>query len=116
MMESVNVVVDDILERKENLTEDEDDDLDKSNDDSKNSSPGKDVTTSGPTSDPLGVNEPVFPENLTPNKGPSIRIQKMHPQDNIIGSATEGVLTRSRKLIANACFISKVGPKNVKEA
>src|ERR1044072_8208211 len=40
----------------------------------------------------------------------------MHPQDNIIGSATEGVIIRSRKLIANACFISQVEPKNVKEA
>ena len=40
----------------------------------------------------------------------------MHPQDNIIGDATEGVTTRSINFIANACFISQVEPKNVKEA
>src|ERR1044072_6114369 len=39
----------------------------------------------------------------------------MHPQ-NIIGSSTEGVQTRSRKLLENACFISKIEPKNIKEA
>src|ERR1044072_652923 len=83
----------------------------------KKSSASKDVTTCGPTSEPpLMVDETVDVSSPSPNKGPSTRIQKMHPQDNIIGSPSEGVLTRARKLIANACFISKVEPKNVKEA
>ena len=116
MMESVNVVVEDILEKKENIIEDEDEDIIKEYDESEKSTPGPEATTSGLTSDPNNDSEPSTAENFTPNKGPSIRIQKMHPQNNIIGSPTEGVLTRSRKLIANACFISKIEPKNVKEA
>src|ERR1044072_4901208 len=68
------------------------------------------------TTNPLIVDEPIPADHSTLSKGPSIRIQKMHPRDNIRGSATEGVVTRSRKLIENSCFISKVEPKNVKEA
>ena len=49
-MESVNVVVDDIPERKVNVIEEEDDVLVKSNDIPKSVSPSQDVTASGPTS------------------------------------------------------------------
>src|ERR1044072_1956825 len=116
MMESVNVVVDDIPEIKERVIEDDDEPINNS-EESEKSSASKDVTTCGPTSEPpLMVDETVDVSSPSPNKGPSTRIQKMHPQDNIIGSPSEGVLTRARKLIANACFISKVEPKNVKEA
>ena len=96
-MESVNVVVDNSPEMKERVIED-DNDL---------------INNSGEP--PPVVDEVVDVSTPSPNKGPSTRIQKMHPQDNIIGSPSEGVQTRSRKLIANACFISKVEPKNVKE-
>ncbi|MCI42059.1 gag-pol polyprotein, partial [Trifolium medium] len=52
----------------------------------------------------------------TPNKGPSTRIQKNHPQELIIGQLDRGVTTRSREVICNSCFKSKIEPKNVKEA
>src|ERR1044072_2198620 len=116
MMESVNVVVDDIPEKRAIVNEEEDDHPIKINEAPENVTSGPDVVTSGPT---LGSNSNTDADDTevsTPNKGPSIRIQKIHPQDNIIGSPTKGVITRSRKLISNACFISKVEPKNVKEA
>ncbi|MCH89716.1 retrovirus-related pol polyprotein from transposon tnt 1-94 [Trifolium medium] len=52
----------------------------------------------------------------TPSKGPSTRIQKNHPQELIIGQLDRGVTTRSREVICNSCFVSKIEPKNVKEA
>ena len=53
----------------------------------------------------------------TPTKrASSIRVQKNHPVDNIIGNPNAGVTTRSREIISNACFISRFEPKNVKEA
>ncbi|MEX5523356.1 hypothetical protein, partial [Bacillus cereus] len=55
-------------------------------------------------------------KDITPNKAPSIRVQKNHPQENIIGNLQEGVTTRSRSIIAHSCFISKIEPKNVNEA
>ena len=116
MMESVNVVVDDCSVKKERILEDDDDQPIIGSEDVENSTQRPDVTTNVPTS---GHNINVDAEgtkNSTPSKGPSIRIQKIHSQDNIIGSPTKGVMTRSRKLIANACFISKLEPKNVKEA
>jgi len=54
---------------------------------------------------------------LSTNKGSSIRVQKNHPQDLIIGNPDKGITTRrSVGVIANSCFVSKVEPKNVKEA
>src|ERR1044072_6751740 len=116
MMESVNVVVDNTPEIRESISE-EDDEVGISNAESTVSPVRQDATTSNPTSDTLSAEETNLDTN-TPaqTKGPSTRIQKIHPQDNIIGSPSEGVMTRSRKRIANACFISKVEPKNIKEA
>ena len=68
MMESVNVVVDDIPERKKDVTEDEDDELVKSSDGFEIPSLGPDVTTSGMTSDPLIANEPALVDHSTPSK------------------------------------------------
>src|ERR1044072_7966291 len=115
MMESINVVVDDMPEENERIIEKDDDQI-PNHELAEESDTGPDVMTGGPTSGPSGEAETNDIVNSTPNKGPSIRIQKMHPQDNIIGNVTEGVTTRSRKLIANACFISQVEPKNIKEA
>ena len=39
-----------------------------------------------------------------------------HPKDLIIGDPNSGVTTRSRGISSNSCFVSKVEPKNVKEA
>ncbi|GAU42103.1 hypothetical protein TSUD_134870 [Trifolium subterraneum] len=52
-----------------------------------------------------------------PKKGPSIRIQKNHPSDLIIGNPDQGISTRRMNdVISNACFVSKIEQKNVKEA
>ncbi|CAJ2661762.1 unnamed protein product [Trifolium pratense] len=52
-----------------------------------------------------------------PNKGPSTRTQKNHPLELVIGNPNQGIATRrSKEAISNSCFISKIEPKNVKEA
>ena len=54
---------------------------------------------------------------MSTTKVPSIRVQKNHPQDLIIGNPDQGVTTRrSIGVIANSGFVSKIEPKNVKEA
>ncbi|WJX29432.1 hypothetical protein P8452_18073 [Trifolium repens] len=51
------------------------------------------------------------------NKGPSVRVQKNHPKDLIIGNPDQGITTRrTNDVIANSCFVSMFEPKNVKEA
>jgi hypothetical protein len=62
-------------------------------------------------------NEDTRPNQMFTTKGHSTRIQKNHPQDLIIGNPDEGVTTRRLVgVIANSCFVSKIEPKNVKEA
>ncbi|MCH82370.1 gag-pol polyprotein, partial [Trifolium medium] len=53
----------------------------------------------------LEVRQPTF------SKGPSTRIQKNHPQDLTIGQLDRGVTTRSREVVSNSCFVSKIEPK-----
>lgn len=55
-------------------------------------------------------------ENDSTNKGPSIKIHKNHPKELIIGNPNEGIITRSREVMSNACFVSKFEQKNIKEA
>jgi len=56
-------------------------------------------------------------DQMPTTKGPSIRVQKNHPQDLIIGNLDQGITTRRLVgFIANSCFVSKIEPKNVKEA
>ncbi|GAU28621.1 hypothetical protein TSUD_55650 [Trifolium subterraneum] len=56
-------------------------------------------------------------EGQPSKKGPSIRVQKNHPKELIIGNPDQGITTRrSNELVANSCFVSKIEPKNVKEA
>ena len=50
------------------------------------------------------------------NKSPSIRIQKMHPKELIIGDPRKGVTIRSRENVINSSFVSKIEPKHMKEA
>ena len=92
MMESVNVVVDNTPEVRESIS-DEDDEVGISNAESTVSPVRQYATTSNTTSDTLSAEETNLDTN-TPaqNKGPSTRIQKIHPQDNIIGSPSEGVI------------------------
>jgi hypothetical protein len=96
----------------------------------------QDVVTSGPFIDvqeieeqPVAI-EPVateerIPEEITEeiadqptqSKGPSVRVQKNHPKELIIGNPDQGITTRrSSDVIANSCFVSMFEPKNVKEA
>ncbi|PNX69138.1 gag-pol polyprotein, partial [Trifolium pratense] len=51
------------------------------------------------------------------NKVPSIRIQKNHPKDLVIGNPDQGITTRrNNDVISSSCFVSKFEPKNVQEA
>jgi hypothetical protein len=62
-------------------------------------------------------NEDTGTDQMSTTKGPSTRIQKNHPQDLIIGNPDEGVTTRRTvDVIVNFYFVSKIEPKNVKEA
>jgi len=55
--------------------------------------------------------------NAETSKGPSIRVQKNHPQELIIGDPDQGIRTRiTNDIVSNSCFVSKFKPKNVKEA
>jgi hypothetical protein len=103
MMESINVVIDDLHTEKEPEVE-------------------PDVGTSiMPAARPEVRQESVEgsldSQSETNNKGPSIRIQKNHPQEFIIGDPQKGITTRrSSEEVSNSCFVSLIEPKNVKEA
>ena len=75
MMESVNVEVYDIPERKESIIEEEDDQLVKDNDTEGDTTQGQDVLTSVPTSGSNINTDANVTESSCANKGPSIRIQ-----------------------------------------
>jgi len=61
--------------------------------------------------------EDLEQDQMSTTKGPSIRVQKNHPQDLIIGNLDHGITTRRLVgVIANSCFVSNIEPKNVKEA
>ena len=100
MMESINVVVDD---QQTDVTDDVVTSLNDAPADLLDKSNESESTQAEPEADKI-------------NKGPSIRIQKDHPKDLIIGDPNKGVTTRSREVISHACFVSKIEPKNVKEA
>ncbi|KAK2375301.1 putative mitochondrial protein [Trifolium repens] len=51
------------------------------------------------------------------SKVPSVRVQRNHPKDLIIGNPEQGITTRrTNDVIVNSCFVSLFEPKNVKEA
>src|ERR1044072_5754070 len=101
MMESINVTVDDHHEET-NVPYDVETFFDTPTQVSKKDD------VSNPTS--------LESESKEANKNPSIRIQKDHPKELIIGDPNSGVTIRSRENISNSCFVSKIEPKNVKEA
>jgi len=101
-MESINVVIYDVSEDKV-----------------------PDVETSMQETDaPIQVNEYEIEatekneqDHASTSKCPSIRVQKNHPQELIIGNPNQGITTiRSNEVISNSCFVSKFEPKNVKES
>ena len=108
MMESINVVVDDIG-KEEDVADDVGTSFLMNNGSSQDNEVKEDnVQENNDT--------PVIEEVENTNRNPSIRILKDHPTDLIIGNLNEGVKTRSREVVSNACFVSKLEPKNVKEA
>jgi len=60
------------------------------------------------------VAEQIEQDYTSTSKGPSIRVQKNHPQDLIIGNPDRGIITRrSNGIISNSLFLSKIEPKNI---
>jgi hypothetical protein len=107
MMESMNVVIDDV---PSDAKTDESPDAEAFEFQPEETASIEDfeVTPDSPTTD--DTTAPV-------SKGPSIRVQKNHPKDLIIGNPDEGITTRrNQDIISNSCFVSKIEPKNVKEA
>ena len=108
VMESINVVVDDLTPARK---KDVEDDVRTSGDNVADAAKsGENAENSDSATDESNINQP--------GKRPSIRIQKMHPKELIIGDPNRGVTTRSREIeiVSNSCFVSKIEPKNVKEA
>jgi len=108
VMESINVVIDDVFEDR---VHDVESNVGTSVQDTNvhiqldESEPEKEVT------------EEVEQDQVSTSKGPSIRVQKNHTQELIIGNPDQGITTRrSIGVISNSCCVSKVEPKNVKEA
>jgi len=114
VMESINVVIDDVIEER---VPDVEEDVE---------TPVQETTSVEETNSPLQVNdsktekeetEQSEQDHTSTSKGPSIRVQKNHSQDLIIGNPDQGITTRrSIGIISNSCFVSKIEPKNVKEA
>jgi hypothetical protein len=108
MIKSINVVIDDVPKER---VPDVDADV---------GTPVQD--TNAPTlvneSEPeKDESEDVGQDHMSTTKGPSIRVQKNNHQDLIIRNSDIGITTRrSVGVIANSCFVSKIEPKNVKEA
>ena len=107
-MESINVVIDDVYEER---VPDVDPDVETS---VLETNVAIQVDESTPEKE---VSEEDEQDQVSTSKGPSIRIQKNHPQELIIGNPNQGITTRrSNEFISSSCFVSKVELKNVKEA
>jgi len=62
--------------------------------------------------EPESNKEEIEQDHVSTSKGPSIRVQKNHSQDLILGSLDQGITTkRSNEVISNSCFVSKLEPK-----
>jgi hypothetical protein len=56
--------------------------------------------------EPQTNSEDINLENAESSKGPSIRVQKNHPQELIIGDPDQGIRTRrSNEVVSNSCFV-----------
>jgi len=105
VMESMNVVIDDVSEDR---VPDVEPDVETS---------VQEIVIPINVNDTESENGETEQDHLSTSKGPSIRVQKNHPQDLITGNLDPGITTRrSNGVISNSCFMSKVEPKNVKEA
>jgi len=69
------------------------------------------------TEEPKVDSEEAEMDQPEATKWPSIRVQKNHPSDLIIGDPDLGIRTRkNNEEVSNSCFVSMFEPKNVKEA
>lgn len=67
--------------------------------------------------EPETNSEEIELDHAETSKGLSIRVQKNHPQELIIGDPNQGIRTiRANDVVSNSCFVSKFEPENVKEA
>ncbi|MCI42357.1 gag-pol polyprotein, partial [Trifolium medium] len=82
MMESINVVIDD---SSTDRVTDVEADVETSD---------QQLDISEGEKDSESNSERTEPENVPANKGPSIRVQKNHPKELIIGNSEQGITTR----------------------
>ena len=128
VMESINVVVDDVRDFSEFSTEEEIDRfIDESNEQSIEE-PVHAVETSRPSvsTDPASADteteqtEKRFPCIISDviQKEPSSRVKLNHPSELILGDPKDSMVTRKKfsNVSRFACFLSNIEPKNVKEA
>jgi hypothetical protein len=108
VMEAINVVIDDIsVDRVPNVEPDVRTSIQEIN------AP----TQVNESKSEKGESEQAKQDHVSTSKGSSIGVQKNYPQDLIIWNPDQGIPTRrSNEVISNSCFMSKLEPKNVKEA
>jgi hypothetical protein len=112
VMESINVVVNDLSTEK---GDDVDQDVGTSEPPTEDQEIEEQSVASG-KGIPVEITEEIA-DQPTQNKGPSVRVQKNHPKELIIGNPDQGITNRrSSDVIENSCFVSMFEPKNVKEA
>lgn len=111
VMETINVVVDDSpnapCEWEVQIVED-----------------GKEVAAKktsedlGKHSDTVGTEEPSTPKPKMITTEPASRLRLNHPEENILGDLNKGKRLRSRVInqVSYTCYLSKLEPKNMKEA
>ena len=128
VMESINVVVDDVEEDvlenldQGSLLEIAEADTGEPLNEPENVPTGTQTVTQ--EGDPTDVLEDVLDsgEDELNSREPSRRIQKNHPISEVIGDPNEGVRTRNvprinyREMIGHMCYTSTIEPKNVKDA
>ncbi|CAM8943933.1 unnamed protein product [Rhodiola kirilowii] len=129
VMESINVVVQDVVPGAPETHVADDDDTSSLPDQLGTNCPNTTVISNAdpklPTSNDNQPEEDDNPDTTPPDSPrvfhPSRAIEKNHPISEVIGDLNEGIKTRGkqvnfRNLACFSCFISSIEPKNVKEA
>ncbi|CAM8966101.1 unnamed protein product [Rhodiola kirilowii] len=129
VMESINVVVQDVVPGAPETYAADDDDVPSLPDHLGTNCPNTTATSNAdPTLSTSNDNQPAEdddPDTTPPDSPrvlhPSRAIEKNHPISEVIGDPNDGIITRGkqvnfRDLAGFACFISSIEPKNIKEA
>ena len=142
VMESINVVIDDIISEKDidgdskglNLKKNEDDDNMSLGDDAEKESPEKESTppiSRRETRSTQGSPSPLTPPEVQPpisrdeesstSKRPSSKVTLNHPASNIIGDVNDRIRLRKGPIysvnhVMYNCYLAQFEPKKVKEA